>query len=73
MHPRPLMCPTFTLGALPTGEAVPWLVISEGPPQVVAKDPTVIDSYLGAHHDDKSEFERGPAERRRRSLEGAPT
>ena len=46
-------------------------IISEGPPQVVAKDPTVIDSYLGAHHDDKSEFERGPADRRRLSLEGA--
>jgi branched-chain amino acid transport system ATP-binding protein len=25
-------------------------VIAEGPPQVIAKDPAVIDAYLGAHH-----------------------
>ena len=46
-------------------------IISEGPPAVVAKDPTVIDSYLGAHHDDKSAFEAGPADRVRRSMQGA--
>ncbi len=46
-------------------------IISEGPPQVVSKDPAVIDAYLGAHHDDKSAYDLGPAERVRRSEVGA--
>lgn len=45
-------------------------VIAEGPPEAVATDPTVIDAYLGAHHEDKSAYELGPAERVRRSQQG---
>lgn len=30
-------------------------VIAEGPPDVIAKDPTVIDAYLGAHHGEAAE------------------
>lgn len=46
-------------------------IIAEGPPKVVAKNQDVIDSYLGAHHEDKSAFETGPATRRRLSQEPA--
>ncbi len=35
-------------------------IIAEGPPAAVAKNPAVIDAYLGAHHDDKSAYDEGP-------------
>jgi neutral amino acid transport system ATP-binding protein len=35
-------------------------IIAEGPPRVVAKNPAVIDAYLGAHHDDRSIYDQGP-------------
>jgi neutral amino acid transport system ATP-binding protein len=49
-------------------------IIAEGPPEAVAKDPAVIDAYLGAHHDDKSAYDEGPVvidhEKARRVAEG---
>ncbi len=49
-------------------------IIAEGPPAVVAKNPDVIDAYLGAHHDDKSAYDAGPVqidpEKARRVAEG---
>jgi branched-chain amino acid transport system ATP-binding protein len=30
-------------------------VIAEGPPDVIAKNPAVIDAYLGAHHGEAAE------------------
>ncbi len=49
-------------------------IIAEGPPAAVAKNPAVIDAYLGAHHDDKSAYDAGPVtidpEKARRVAEG---
>ena len=49
-------------------------IISEGPPEAVARDPAVVDAYLGAHHDDRSADEAGPVpidhERAARVAEG---
>ena len=30
-------------------------VIAEGPPDVIARNPAVIDAYLGAHHGEAAE------------------
>ena len=35
-------------------------IIAEGPPESVAKNPAVVDAYLGAHHDDDGAYEAGP-------------
>jgi neutral amino acid transport system ATP-binding protein len=35
-------------------------IIAEGPPHAVAKDPAVIDAYLGAEHGDESRFTPTP-------------
>jgi neutral amino acid transport system ATP-binding protein len=35
-------------------------IIAEGPPQAVAKDPAVIDAYLGSEHGDESRFTPTP-------------
>jgi len=49
-------------------------LIAEGPPKAVAKNPDVIDAYLGAHHDDKSAYDAGPVvidhDKARRVAEG---
>jgi len=36
-------------------------IIAEGPPASIASNRAVIDAYLGAHHEDKSVFDEGPA------------
>jgi neutral amino acid transport system ATP-binding protein len=35
-------------------------IIAEGPPRAVAKDPAVIDAYLGSEHGDESRFTPTP-------------
>jgi neutral amino acid transport system ATP-binding protein len=45
-------------------------IIAEGPPHAVAKDPAVIDAYLGAEHGDESRFT--PTPRATLADDGAP-
>jgi neutral amino acid transport system ATP-binding protein len=47
-------------------------IIAEGPPGAVAKDPAVIDAYLGADHGDESRFTPTPWPPERRDPEARP-